>query len=295
MKHFKSFVAANWHAVPSQRAAWTFNVNTKTVDPCDEALLDLNFLLEWIDTLPQPCLLMINAGLGVARGMAEANDWHRSYKSFSDLLRKNGLTFDFLNPVRRIQEWTPHQPFIHLPAGQGSFSGLKRKAESTLFRAFENDLNLKPVFILSGVPGCVGGPSRNVWATLPGLLRDDDVGIWPFDGDFDACASNYKVVLCEAHPRLAFNLSLSKTLPCTLRTQRKRDDRWRDNKLSDIMLQPWFSDAGLIFMDQADARENDSSFDALMILLASIRLSSSAFLATTDAWEGAIFGAELIS
>lgn len=295
MKTFKSFIGADWSCVPARRAAWSFDVEDKNISPCTEPIVDLSSLLEWAEELPSPTLLMLDAGLGMSAGMAQANDWHLTYRNFSDLLRKNGLTFDFLNPVRRLQEWTPHQPFIHLPAGQGSFSGLKRKAEGMLFRSFEESLGAKPVFILSGIPGCVGGASRNVWVSLPALLRDKNVGLWPFDGDMEACAKDYDIVICEAYPKLALQISLASTFPCIPKKSRKRDSKWRATKLSEIFSMPWFSETGLEITDFADAIENEDSFDALLLILAALRIRPFHTDTSNDAWEGAILSQELVS
>ena len=200
MKKFRSFIGADWSVVPQRRAAWALDTVSNSIQVHEESIHDLEHLLAWAGELPSPTLIMIDAGLGVTEAMARANDWLLAHRNFAELLRHNGLSFDFLNPVQRVQEWTPHQPFIHLPAGQGSFSALKRKSEGTLYRSFESAMNAKPVYILSGIPGCVGGASRNVWTSLQGLMQTREIGLWPFDGDFNTCAENYDTVLCEAYP-----------------------------------------------------------------------------------------------
>jgi hypothetical protein len=295
VKNVKTWVGADWSVVPKRRAAWAADLEQGHIFPCQESLNDFESLLSWAETLPQPSTIMIDAGLGITHELAVANDWTSRCSGFADVLRQGLLDFAFLDPVSRLQEWTPHHPFIHLPAGQGSFSTLKKKAEGTLFRSFEPALGAKPIFILSGIPGCVGGASRNLWISLQGLFKSRDMSLWPFDGDFEQCLQKNNIVICEAYPKLAFQIASAEHFPIPLKASRKRDERWRRNQIAHFINTPFWLNTDLYLRDLEQACDCEDSFDALMLVLSALRMRELPQHDVFSPWEGHILGRELIS
>jgi hypothetical protein len=295
VKSVKTWIGADWSVVPNRRAAWAADLENDTIFPCEHVLHDFEALLAWVETLPQPSVIMIDAGLGITRELAAANDWDSRCSSFAELLRKGLLSFSFLDPVTRLQEWTPHHPFIHLPAGQGSFSVLKKKAEGTLFRSFEPALGAKPLFILSGIPGCVGGASRNLWISLQGLFNSRNMSLWPFDGNWEQCLQKSNIVICEAYPKLAYQIAPAANFPVPLKASRKRDERWRRNQIAHLMSTPFGLNTDLCLRDLEHACDSEDSFDALMLVLSALRVKSLPQQEVSSSWEGDIFGRNFIS
>lgn len=295
MNKVKTWVGVDWSVVPKRRAAWLADLERGTLSPYAEQPHDFETLLNWVDSLPKPAVIMIDAGIGVTHEMAGVNGWEPRHSNFAEVLREGVLDFSFMEPVSRLQEWTPHHPFIHLPAGQGSFSALKKKAEGTLFRSFEPALGAKPVFILSGIPGCVGGSSRNLWLSLQGLFKNREISLWPFDGSFDECLEKNEIVVCEAYPKIAFQIACAADFPVPLKSSRKRDERWRRNQLAHFIGTPFWRGTDLYLQDLEQACSSEDSFDALMLVLAALRMDNHLPEASPSPWEGAIFGQHLIS
>jgi hypothetical protein len=182
------FVGADWSIRPAKRFAF---VGAKTAAPLPRppSLLEL---AEAVRSPRHPTLIGLDVGLGIPSDLGRTS----RADGFRDWVCRGPAMADRV--AERPADWSPWRPFFRVPAGAGGLSAFRRRG--SLWRGVDGRTGAKSVFILSGIPGAVGGQCASVWEEL--RSRPKALRWWPFDGSLSALLEPGQVVLAEVYPSL---------------------------------------------------------------------------------------------
>ena len=96
--------------------------------------------------------------------------------------------------------------------------------------------------------------------------------VWPFEGSLAELLSEAPVVLAELYPRAAYAVALAETLPAPPLRLAKTRPAARRAALARLSQAAWLSDHGLRLRALAEAEASEDVFDALLSVVALVRL-----------------------
>ena len=141
-----------------------------------------------------------------------------------------------------------------------------------MLRGLDVATGANPVFAVSGMPGVVGGGTREFWRELvPHLSGDRNFAIWPFEGELNALLASRGVVLCETYPALAYAAALADDLPTGQTANSKTKPEWRNEACDRLTHAGWVRANGIDLGDLARVRANEDDFDAHFTAAAVLR------------------------
>lgn len=284
----KTFISADWSKHPNKRAVYTADIANKRLQkekyPGTEGW-NLKSLLELAKKFSQsgPVLVGVDVVLGVPQEY-----WQMLIKDVNTDRPDSFVQwlggFDpcsefFVGICKSPEEWSIHCPWFNVQKGSGGLNSFAKKVNGDMKRRIDFKTNAKPVFAVSGIPGVVGGATRDFWRELAVCLAADrrDFSIWPFEGTLPTLLSNSGIVIAETYPRLAYAAALSDSLNTrkidiphkTRNKQRNLESR----NLACCVLErtKWVTDKKIKLDDLNSARENEDDFDALFTAAAVLR------------------------
>ena len=272
------FLSADWSKQSVKRSVYVADVRNRRIRRCApppegwtvDTLLDKGRRL----AVDGPVLAGADVVLGVPRGYWEqARRVGGGYPgTFVDWLASLPTGGDFYETVKSPEEWRVGRPWFHVPSGAGGLNGFKRKVDGGMLRAVELETGGKPVFAVSGIPGTVGGGTREFWRELaPRLSVARDFEVWPFEGDRHFHAPTRGITLCETYPRLAYGTVLAGELPTATLAWPKTRPQWRTIACDCITRTEWVAGNEVVLEDVGRARDNEDDFDALFTAAAVLR------------------------
>lgn len=162
-------------------------------------------------------LIGVDLALGVPKRYWQAVTMLRKHRAlhFVDWLRKRDD--HFFEPGKAGGEWSPQQPFFHVPKGR------RRRTEAQLHGGFLRTLDwltaANPIWALSGIPGSVGSGTAAFWRELRDVLVDRGAPgavpfvVWPFEAVNEIVPFiGAQIVVAETYPRLAYAAALNERL-----------------------------------------------------------------------------------
>lgn len=221
-------------------------------------------------------LIGVDLALGVPERYWQAVTMLRKHRAlhFVDWLRERGD--DFFEPGKAGGEWSPQQPFFHVPKGG------RRRTEAQLRGGFLRTLDwltaANPIWALSGIPGSVGSGTVAFWRGLRDALRDRGTPgavpfvVWPFEVVNEMVPFiDTQIVVAETYPRLAYAAALNEGLcpaPRRLGIPKTKDDKryavaQRFKKLN------WVNEHLGSYDD--DFRRDEDRFDSFLTAAAVVR------------------------
>lgn len=278
-------ICADWGKKTKKRAAVIASVTTRRLWRIDGPIT-LGGLVTEARKHRGPVVIGIDAPLGVPASFSST----LKVQGFRDLLAKTGAMPAFFAPVSPSSAWTPAQPFFSVPAGKGGLGAFAAQARSLgvdLRREIDVATGGKSPFIVSGIPGAVGGATVALWQELRPLLGDPGLHLWPFDGTMEALlsTSTSPVILAEIYPRAAYATALLDGPPLRARliVKDKTNAQVRKRALAALSATTWVATHG-VTIDAAllaDAHASDDVFDALLAAAALLRV-----VVEEEAWSG---------
>lgn len=278
----KTFISADWSKHPNKRSVYTADIGNKRIQkekyPGTEGW-NLKSLLELAKKFSRsgPVLVGVDVVLGVPqeywqRLMQDVNtdrpgsfvQWLGGFDPRSEF---------FVGICNHPEEWSVHRPWFKVPKGVGALKSFEEKVNGDMKRRIDRETNANPVFAVSGIPGVVGGATRDFWQELAPHLASGckDFRIWPFDGELPNLLSNSGIVLAETYPKLAYAAALNDSLNTHTINIPKTEDESR--KLACWLLEraKWIVDQKIEISDLGSARGNEDDFDALFTASAVLR------------------------
>lgn len=278
----KTFISADWSKHPNKRSVYTADIANKRIQkekcPGTEGW-NLKSLLGLAKQFSRsgPVLVGVDVVLGVPQEYWQMlmQDVHTDRPdSFVQWLGG----FDpcnrfFVGICKSPEEWSVHCPCFKVQKGSGGLKSFTTKVNGDMKRRIDRETNAKPVFAVSGIPGVVGGATRDFWQELVPHLASGykDFRIWPFDGELPNLLSNSGIVLAETYPKLAYAAALNDSLNTHTIDIPKTEDKSR--KLACWFLEhaKWIDDQKIELSDLGSARGNEDDFDALFTAAAVLR------------------------
>lgn len=277
----KTFISADWSKDPKKRSVYTADIANKRIQkekyPGTEGW-NLKSLLELAKQFSQSGPVLV--GVDVVLGVPEEY-WQMSMQdintdrpdSFVQWLAGFGPCSGFFGICNSPEEWSIHRPWFKVPKGKGTLKSFEEKVNGNMKRRIDHETNANPVFAVSGIPGVVGGATRDFWQELVPHLASGckDFRIWPFDGELPNLLSNSGIVLAETYPKLAYAAALNDSLNTHTINIPKTEDESR--KLACWLLEraKWIVDQKIEISDLGSARGNEDDFDALFTAAAVLR------------------------
>ncbi|MGF1509308.1 MAG: hypothetical protein ACFB9M_07380 [Myxococcota bacterium] len=179
----------DWSVASKNRFAWVGSPPNPVPHP--ESLAEL---VREVRSPTEATLLGIDVGLGVPEDVGRR--WGVA-QGFMEWVRTGPSMQERRSPD--AERWSPDRPFFRVPAGKGALAAFRRRA--TLLRRCDTLTGAKSVFLLSGVPGAVGGQCASVWEEIRTGLPHTSV--WPFDGSLESLLRPGRVILLEVYPSWA--------------------------------------------------------------------------------------------
>ncbi len=272
---FSSIVCVDWGKEHRKRRAWLAGVAERTIRPLPISHPSLGAILELAGRRSGRTLVAVDAVLGVPRtyldrARAAVPAWREASDFLSWLLAAQTVD-GFQIEARRASDWSPDRPFIAVPRGKGALSNFWAAAGGRLLREVDVATHAKSVFIVSGIPGTVGGGTRALWQELvPMLKAERTFGIWPFDGTLAALEWR-PVVLAEIYPRVCCGLALAPAVPTPLKTLAKTDRAIRATYVDRLASADWVRAGAVRFEATARAVDDEDDFDAMFSAAALLR------------------------
>lgn len=278
----KTFISADWSKDTNKRSVYTADIANKRIQkekyPGTKGW-NLKSLLELAKQFSRtgPVLVGVDVVLGVPQEywqmlMQDVNT-DRSDSFVQWLGGLDPYSEFFVGICKSPEEWSVHRPWFKVPKGSGGLNSFAKKVNGDMKRRIDFKTNAKPVFAVSGIPGVVGGATRDFWQELVPHLAFGykDFRIWPFDGELPNLLSNSGIVLAETYPGLAYAAALNDSLNTHKINIHKTKDKSR--KLACWLLEraKWIVDQKIVLSDLGSARGNEDDFDALFTAAAVLR------------------------
>ncbi len=273
------FVSADWSKNPRKRSVYLADCGTRRIErsACPGVCWDVDALLELArrHSRDGPVLVGIDVVLGVPAGywrLVQESGHAQATETFADWLGGLDLSGGFFETVVDTDEWRVERPWYKVAAGAGGLNSFTSKVDGGMLRRIDEATRAKPVFAVAGIPGVVGGGTREFWKQLaPHLSSDRDFAIWPFEGDMNSLLADRGVVLCETYPAIAYAAALADDLPTVRISNSKKKRAWRDGVCDSLAQAEWVAE-NRIDLDEMDApRANEDDFDAYVTAAAVLR------------------------
>ena len=266
-------ICADWAKDLRGRAAAIADVTGRRVSlvPGPVTLLGLLDVAARVDG---SVIVGVDAPLGVPRSLLRALD----IADFRGLLRSAASSSSFFSISSHAAAWRPQRPFFAVPAGAGSLTAFREAAHSfgvDLLRDVDRQTGGKPFAVTSGIPGSVGSGAIALWRELIGVLDDDRVRLWPFDGGDLAALAASNIVIAEMYPRAAYATALL-DVPAAVRPQvslGKTKANLRSSAVDALLRTSWVTAHGVTVDGDAlhAARASEDTFDAVFATCALLR------------------------
>lgn len=266
-------IAVDWGKHIRKRSAYLAMESTRSVSrhSFDGSLAQL---IECAENLDPPTLIGIDAAIGYP-----IQAWHRLMEgkpaadtTFVDFLLQSTLPDGFFAPVRAPEEWSPSRPFIQPPAGSWSLNAFIEASHDGLHRQVDRQLDAKPLFVTSGMPGTVGSGTRALWQELRALKDPSAIRIWPFHGPLEKLVLTGKPILAEIYPKACYGIALADSLPAPLMSIAKTKPHAREVAIAQLLKASWVADYKVSIQDARQAMASEDDFDALFSAAALLRL-----------------------
>ena len=273
------FVSADWSKSPGKRSVYVADRRERCIrkGELSGACWDLGSLLDETDNLSEDgtVLIGIDVVLGVPEGywrLVQAGRRGHAPETFVDWLGGLGLSEEFFETVVEPDEWRIDRPWFRVAGGDGGRTSFTSKVDGGMLRGLDVATGANPVFAVSGMPGVVGGGTREFWRELvPHLSGDRNFAIWPFEGEINALLASRGVVLCETYPALAYAAALADDLPTGRIANSKTKPQWRNEACDHLAHAEWVRAYGIELGDLARVRANEDDFDAHFTAAAVLR------------------------
>ena len=111
-------------------------------------------------------LIGIDVVLGVPEGywrLVQAGRRGHAPETFVDWLGGLGLSEEFFEIVVEPDEWRIDRPWFRVAGGDGGRTSFTSKVDGGMLRGLDVATGANPVFAVSGMPGVVGGGTREFW------------------------------------------------------------------------------------------------------------------------------------
>ncbi len=284
---FDTLVVADWSANPRRRAVWCADLQRRALAPLAPPASGwtLTELLARARGLGERPLVGLDAALGVPRsflaavGAATFPDW---------LATTRPETYE---PTAEPAAWRPARPFFRVPPkGRRAFEATAATYGVALRRAVEVRTGANPAFIVSGIPGAVGGATVDVWRAL--AREPHPPRLWPYAAE--PPSAERAVTLAEVYPRAAYAAALSDGAWGTWKPRRlaKTQTAVRQAALAELHASAWRREFELHLPDTSLAVTSEDHFDALLTAAALLRATLAgaplAELTQDEAIEGGI-------
>ena len=261
----------------------------------------LEGLLALATSMRGPVLIGVDLALGVPERYWQVVTMLRKHRAlhFVDWLRKRDD--HFFQPGKPGGEWSPQQPFFHVP------KGCRRQTEAQLHGGFLRTLDwltaANPIWALSGIPGSVGSGTAAFWRELRDVLVNRGTPgavpfvVWPFEVASEIVPFiGTQIVVAETYPRLAYAAALNERLyPAPRRLgipKTKRDQR--DRVARKFKRLDWVTE----HLDSYDEEfsEDEDRFDSFLTAAAVVRCVLEGVLIVSPEWiDGQAEGAMLLA
>ena len=270
-------ISADWSARPVKRSVYVADCDKRRIDRKFHDRWDLHALLDLARELSVdgPVLIGIDVVFGLPEGywqLVLSKQNGDQPKTFVDWLRQQNPSGSFFDTVVNPQDWQVDRPWFTVPPGQGGLTAFTSKVAGGMRRRVDLATRGNPLFAVAGIPGTVGGGTRELWRELIDHLSGErDFAIWPFEGGLASLLANHGTVICETYPRLAYAVALADELPTEKMAGPKTSRQWRDDVCDRIMQAKWVGTHAVSLGDLGPPRGSEDDFDAHLTAAAGLR------------------------
>ncbi len=272
------FISADWSKDPKNRSVYLADLQERHIRKAEpsESSWDLTALLDLAEYRARDgsAMIGIDVVLGVPEGYWQLvlQEHRRQPETFVDWLAHLSDSEGFFETVFKPDEWQVDKPWFKVARGHGGRTLFTGKVDGNMLRRIDEATRANPVFAVAGIPGTVGGGTRELWRELiPRLEGARNFAVWPFEGDLVSLLASRGVVLCEIYPALAYAAAVAEALPTERKASAKTNALWRANVCNRLAQAAWVHSNGVDLGDLDPVRANEDDFDAHVTAAAVLR------------------------